>query len=71
MDLDPFWRIVDDARSNASDDEGFLRRIEARLRKLEPEELIEFESQFEKIHTESRSWNLWGAAYLINGGCFR
>jgi Protein of unknown function (DUF4240) len=69
MDLDAFWRIVDDARSKATDDEGFLRRIEARLRTLGPEELIAFESQFEKIHTGSCSWNLWGAAYLMNGGC--
>ena len=36
---------------------------------LKPEELMEFESHFEKIHTESFSWNLWGAAYLMNGGC--
>jgi hypothetical protein len=21
------------------------------------------------MHTESYSWNLWGAAYLMNGGC--
>src|SRR5262245_53974222 len=28
-----------------------------------------FERQFEKIHTGSCSWNLWGAAYLMNGGC--
>ena len=69
MDLDAFWRIVDDARSNAADDGVFLRRIAARLRKLEPEGLIEFENQFEKLHTESCSWNLWGAAYLMNGGC--
>src|SRR5262245_19675120 len=69
MDSDAFWRIVDGARSNATDDKNFLRRIEAHLRKLKPDELIKFERQFEKIHTESCSWNLWGAAYLMKGGC--
>src|SRR5262247_386923 len=69
MDLDAFWRIVDGARSNASSDQDFLRRIEARLLELQPDELMGFERQFEKIHTESFSWNLWGAAYLMNGGC--
>ncbi|HJZ33606.1 MAG TPA: DUF4240 domain-containing protein [Hyphomicrobiaceae bacterium] len=69
MDLDAFWRIVDGARSNASSDQDFLRRIEARLLELQPDELMGFERQFEKIHTGSCSWNLWGAAYLMNGGC--
>ena len=69
MDLDAFWRIVDGARSNASCDEDFLQRIEAHLWELEPDELMEFERQFEKTHTEACSWNLWGAAYLMKGGC--
>jgi Protein of unknown function (DUF4240) len=69
MDLRAFWNIIGDARSGARDDKDFLRRIDARLRMLKPEELMEFESHFEKIHTESYSWNLWGAAYLMNGGC--
>lgn len=69
MDLDTFWKIIGDARSRARDDRDFLSRIGSRLRMLKPEELMEFESHFEKIHTESFSWNLWGAAYLMNGGC--
>jgi len=69
MDLSAFWKIIGDARSRARDDDDFLDRIGSRLRSLKPEELIEFESHFERIHTESYSWDLWGAAYLMNGGC--
>ena len=69
MDLDAFWRIVEDARSGASDDEDFLRRIGSRLHMLKPEELLEFESRRSKLDADSYSWRLWGAAYLMNGGC--
>src|SRR5262252_4130867 len=69
MDLDAFWRIVEDARSGASDDEDFLRRIGSRLHMLKPEELLEFESRRSKLDADSYSWRLWGAAYLMNDGC--
>jgi hypothetical protein len=36
---------------------------------LEPGELLEFQRHFNKMQTESYSWNLWGAAYLMNAGC--
>ena len=69
MDLGAFWKIIADARSDARDDEAFLSRIDARLRSLAPEDLLEFEGQFNKILAESYAWRLWGAAYLMNGGC--
>ncbi len=69
MDVSAFWKIINDARSNATDDEDFLTRIDSRVRMLGPGELLEFQRHFNKTHTESYSWNLWGAAYLMNGGC--
>src|SRR5882672_4855014 len=36
---------------------------------LTPEELLDFESCFDRVHKESYAWSLWGAAYLMNGGC--
>src|SRR5262245_2064059 len=69
MDRDAFWTIVDDARSEAVDDEEFLEAIESRLRALKSDELVEFEGHFTELRAESYSWELWGAAYLMNGGC--
>ncbi len=69
MDVSAFWKIINDARSNATDDEDFLTRIDSRVRMLEPGELLVFQRHFNKIQTESYSWNLWGAAFLMNGGC--
>lgn len=69
MDTSAFWEIVNGARSDAVDDEDFLSRINSRLKTLKPDELLAFESRFNKVHGESYSWSLWGAAYLMNGGC--
>ena len=69
MDRDEFWRIVDDARSGAADDEEFLEAVESRLRALKSDELVEFEGHFAELRAASYSWDLRGAAYLMNGGC--
>jgi Protein of unknown function (DUF4240) len=69
MDLGKFWKFIGDARSGAPNDEHFLSKIRFRLGMLQPEELLEFQGHFNKIHAECFVWSLWGAAYLMNGGC--
>lgn len=69
MDQAAFWRLIDTARSGAKDDGAFIERVKVVLRNLSPRELVEFERHFGRLHAESYSWNLWGAAYLMNGGC--
>ena len=69
MDRAGFWAIVDDARSGAEDDEAFMDRVGARLRTLPPEELAQFQTHFEEVHRGSHTLELWGAAYIVNGGC--
>ena len=64
-----FWSLIDAARSGAGDDHVFLARMTAVLGKLAPEELIEYERVFDHLHDSSYTWRLWGAAYLIGGGC--
>ena len=69
MDRAGFWTIIDDARSGAEDDEAFMGRLAARLRTLLPQDLMQFQTQFEEVHAGSYGAELWGAAYLVNGGC--
>ena len=69
MDRAGFWTIIDDARSGAQDDEAFIGRLAVRLRGLTPQELTQFQAQFEEVHTGSYAWEPWGAAYIVNGGC--
>src|SRR6266403_691954 len=53
MDVSAFWKIINDARSNATDDEDFLTRIDSRVRMLGPGELLEKRS---KTRTRSPRW---------------
>jgi Protein of unknown function (DUF4240) len=69
IDRDGFWKIVDQARSGVSSDEQFLERFAARLRQLDADELVDVQRQIDSLRNESYGWPLWGACYLINGGC--
>jgi len=70
MDESEFWSIVES--SKAESDGGFEHRAEtlvARLSALPPEKIIEFQRVFGSLQDRAYSWDLWGAAYVINGGC--
>lgn len=69
MDRTAFWKIIDDTRSGAKDEDAFLDRITTRLRNLSFEELVEFQRHFDELLGQSYRWDLWGAAYVMNGGC--
>ncbi len=65
MDIDGFWTIVDSLK-DAKDREGMLRE---KLEELSDEEVSSFQEHFDKLFDQAYDWKLWGAAYLINGGC--
>jgi hypothetical protein len=65
-----FWEHIEAARRDAEGDtERQVELLVERIAALPDEEIIEFERRFSDRFNESYSWNLWGAAYLINGGC--
>src|SRR5687768_11710084 len=64
-----FWKVVEEARSGARDDQVFLQRLAAHLQTLKPPEIVDFERHFRQLHADSYRWELWGAAYLVQGGC--
>jgi hypothetical protein len=67
MTLDEFWDHID--KSKRKDPDAHAERLEKRLAKLKPEEIIDFGYWWDVMHTEAYHWHLWAAAYLINGGC--
>src|ERR687887_129997 len=70
MTVDEFWAMIDAAGAAAGGEVELygdtLRRV---LTPLPPEELISFDSLFARHLDRAYLWELWGAAYLINGGC--
>lgn len=55
-----FWSIVE---------AGPTDKLTARLRKLNPQEIVGFERELRIRTNEAYRWDLWAAAYIVNGGC--
>ena len=69
MDKAQFWRLVEDAKEESGGDcEEQAELLGKVLAKLPTEEIIAFDRIMDELRDEAYRWDLWGAAYLINGG---
>lgn len=70
MDEDRFWKIIDTSKSNSK---GNYQRQQSELEKelsiIEAVDILKFDNRFRKLRGELYKWELWGAAYIMNGGC--
>lgn len=66
MERARFWEIVEAA--GATTPEGCARLTE-QLTGLTPEEIVGFDRHFDELFVAADRWDLWGAAYVIGGGC--
>jgi hypothetical protein len=65
-----FWQMIERSRAKAKrDDETFIELLTGELGKLEPDEIIEFHHIFWKFYRISYRTDLWGAGFIMNGGC--
>ena len=46
-----------------------MKALRTVVHDLSPEEIISFEVAFHRYLNEAYTWDLWGAAYVIHGGC--
>jgi hypothetical protein len=67
MDRDHFWTLVE--HTKGGDCQQHAQRLTARLRELDPASILAFQAVLDQLMDESFRWDLWGAAYLANGGC--
>jgi uncharacterized protein DUF4240 len=70
MDESEFWAIVESSKA-ASDGtlDGRADSLAERLSTLSPDKVAAFDRRFTALTYKAYSWGLWGAAYVINGGC--
>jgi Protein of unknown function (DUF4240) len=70
MDEATFWRLIEATKAaitpGASDQPALLQK---RLEALAPEEIQAFDRTFQRLRAEAYRWDLWAAAYIIEGGC--
>lgn len=65
-----FWRIIEDCRQDTGGDlEELVDVLTQRLASLPPTDIIAFDQQLYARLGHAYDWDLWGAAYVINGGC--
>jgi hypothetical protein len=64
-----FWALVDDTRRTSFGSCFVMAALlKRKLQALSPTEILGFELQFRDRMLESYRWDLWGVAYLVNGG---
>ncbi|MFF2831522.1 DUF4240 domain-containing protein [Cellulosimicrobium cellulans] len=78
MDRETFWEIVDAARDRAgagADDRGAeddpLPGVltDLLVERLSPDEILAFADVAGAVARDAYAWPVWGAAYLVEGGC--
>lgn len=68
MSLEKFWAVVATTTEHEHDAARQLDALRFTLRKLSTDELLAYEAAFDQVMTDSYSWDLWGAAYVVHGG---
>ncbi len=70
IDEAQFWKIIETTESNSNGDfEEQQKELANELRKLTPDGIILFDNRFRYFRGQANTWNLWGAIYIIHGGC--
>ncbi|AFY60067.1 DUF4240 domain-containing protein [Synechococcus sp. PCC 6312] len=69
MEEQEFWAIIAASQTESGDCESQAQRLEAILSALPPSDIIEFDFLFRQKVIAAYRWDLWGIAYLVNGGC--
>ncbi|MEH0939032.1 DUF4240 domain-containing protein [Micromonospora psammae] len=69
MRTDDFWQLIDRARAGGGGESGAVAaRAVALLAERDPEDIVGYAHHQARVLAASHKADLWGAAYLINGG---
>jgi hypothetical protein len=70
MDKATFWRLTADTRAAAGNDTARQSQLlEQRLSKLPAQQIVDFQRIRHRLDQRAYTWDLWGAAYVIEDGC--
>lgn len=67
MTLDEFWEHIRLTKREKAGEHADA--LTAHLAKLPPAEIIDFDHWWGILKSEAYTWDVWGAAYTLNGGC--
>ncbi len=70
MNEDQFWALIDVAHGGSPGDlEGRAERLGAAHGELGADDIQSFQNLFDALMDRAYTWELWGAAYILGGGC--
>ena len=75
MDKEKFWQIVSESRTGDDSGDPYdnmddqIEKLTKLLSDLPPEEVVDFDRIFAELMIKAYTWDLWGAAYIIEEGC--
>ncbi len=70
LDEAGFWQLIEETRSAAGNDTGRQSDLlKDRLTHLSPQAIVDFARIRHSLDRRAYTWNLWGAAYVIQDGC--
>ena len=64
-----FWRIIENTTASNEDMDSRAAALTDELIKHDATKVLEFCAEFDRKMDEAYTWDLWGVAYIINGGC--
>ena len=70
MDEDDFWKLIETSKMNSQGNyEKQQDELADELIKLDAIDILKFDNRFRTFRGNAYKWELWGAAYIMNGGC--
>ena len=69
MTLDEFWTLIDRTNRSAADIDDRIEDLREILSRRSTEDVVAFDRRFTETLDRAYSYDLWGAAYVIQGGC--
>lgn len=70
MKEDEFWKLIDNSLTTSGNNyQTQIASLKQILTALDPTEIVKFDNTFTALLAASYDYKLWGASYVINGGC--
>ena len=69
MDEATFWEIIEEVKKASANKDERPDVLRVALEKLSPDEIQSFKETYIAQVYAAYTWPLWGAAYVMNGGC--
>jgi hypothetical protein len=69
MDEQAFWYIIAGSMEGTADIDAQLVKLKQMLENMTDQDLIAFQEMLDHMMAQAYTWDLFGAAYIVLGGC--